>query len=101
MKKLFAPKPKPFQTGQLIVTDAVVDAMEDPRFRSFVYACYIRYCSNDWGDLDKTAFKENRRNIKHGGNLGGYYIDEVSGRKVVILTPAQRDRTVVCMADEK
>ena len=97
---IFKPKPRPFKTGQLIVTDAVTDAMEDPLFKAFVYACYIRYCANDWGDMGKEAFKENKRNLKHGGNLGGLYLDEASGQKIIILTTAQRDRTIIAMSGE-
>lgn len=90
-------KPKPFQTGQLVVTNEITEAMEDERFKDFVYASYLRYCANDWGDLDKNTAKENRRNIKHGGNLGGRYIFD-DGRAIVILTTARRDRTIIGFA---
>lgn len=87
-------KPRPFETGQLIVTNEVTDAMEDLRFKTFIYTSYLRYCANDWGDLDKSMAKENKRNIKHGGNLGGRYIFD-DGRAIVILTSANRDRTII------
>lgn len=88
------PKPRPFETGQLVVTNDITDAMEDERFKNFVYTSFLRYCANDWGDLDKATAKENKRHIKHGGNLGGRYIFD-DGRAIVILTSAKRDRTVV------
>ena len=93
-------KPRPFKTGKLIVTDAIVNAMEDEVFKAFVYASYIRYCANDWGDLEKCDSKLNKRNLKHGGNLGGRYINQEHNWEIWILTTASRDRTIISMANE-
>ena len=98
---LFTKKPRPFETGQLIVTDGVTEAMENEGFRNFVYSSFLRYCANDWGDLEKIGVKLNRRNLKHGGNLGGQYIDPVHGWEIWILTTANRDRTVVSLPHER
>ena len=94
-------KPKPFKTGELIVTDAITNAMENPDFKTFVYTSYIRYCANDWGNLEKCDQKLNRRNLKHGGNLGGRYIDEEHGWEIWILTTESRDRTIISFPNEK
>lgn len=94
-------KPKKFELGQLIVTDGVVNAMENDDFRTFVYSSYIRYCANDFGDLEKCDLKLNRRNIKHGGNLGGRYLDKEHGWEIWILTSETRDRTIVSLPREK
>lgn len=88
-------KPKRFETGQLIVTNDIVDAMEDKSFKDFVYTSFLRYCSNDWGDLERYDMKLNRRNIKHGGNLGGRYLDKERGWEIWILTTESRDRTII------
>ena len=93
---LFKQKPKPFKTGQLIITDDIVDKMaDDASFNTFVYISYLRYMSNDWGDIPNDAKKENRRNIKHGGNLGGKYSDEEHGYSLMIITTESRDRTII------
>lgn len=94
-------KPKKFETGELIVTNDIVNAMEDPKFKEFVYISYIRYCTNDWGNLEKSDMKLNRRNIKHGGNLGGRYLDEENGWEIWILTTEARDRTIVTFPNNK
>ena len=98
---ILKPKPRPFKTGTLVMTDAVVNGMENEEFKVFVYASYIRYCANDWGDLEPADKKLNKRNIKHGGNLGGRYVDEENGWEIWILTTETRDRTVVCVPDDK
>lgn len=90
-------KPKRFETGQLIVTDNIVNAMEDKSFKDFVYTSFLRYCSNDWGNLEHYDQKLNRRNIKHGGNLGGRYIDPDRGWEIWILTTESRDRTIITL----
>ena len=94
---IFQKKPRKFKIGKLIMTDAVVNAMEDQHFYAFVQASFIRYCVNDWGDLERAGQKLNRRNLKHGGNLGGRYIDETTNQEIWILTTDSRDRTIVCM----
>lgn len=94
-------KPKKFKTGQLIVTDDIVNLMVDEGFRAFVYASYIRYCANDWGDLENCDKKLNRRNIKHGGNLGGRYVDSENGWEIWILTTESRDRTIISLPNNK
>lgn len=91
---LSKPKPRPFEIGTVIVTNDLTDAMEDEQFKNFIYKSFLRYCANDWGDLDKATAKENKRNIKHGGNLGGRYIFD-DGRVIVILTTAKRDKTII------
>lgn len=90
-------KPKKFETGQLVVTDDIVNLMEDDDFRTFVYVSYIRYCANDWGDLEASDKKLNRRNIKHGGNLGGRYVNSDHGWEIWILTTESRDRTIISL----
>lgn len=99
--ELFKPKPRKFETGKLIVTDEIVEKMEDDAFRVFVYASYIRYRSNDWGDLEKCDKKLNRQNLKHKGNLGGRYVDEENGWEIWILTTGSRDRTVISFPNDK
>lgn len=97
---LFERKPKKFQTGRLIVTDEITDMMENEDFKTFVYASYIRYCANDWGDLEKSDKKLNRQNLKHGGNLGGRYIDEENNWEIWILTSDSRDRTIITLPNK-
>jgi hypothetical protein len=93
-------KPRKFEIGQLIVTDAVVNGFEnDEEFRAFVYASFIRYCANDWGDLEREDAKINRRNVKHGGELGGRYVEKEKGWEIWILTTPTRDRTIVTFPD--
>ena len=98
---ILKPKPRKFETGQLIVIDDVVNAMEDEAFKTFVYVSYLRYCANDWGDLEPCDRKLNRRNIKHGGNLGGRYLDEAHGWEIWILTTESRDRTIITFPNKK
>ena len=50
-------KPRKFELGQLVVTDAIVDAMKDADFTTFLYTSFIRYCANDWGDIPKSKRK--------------------------------------------
>ena len=88
-------KPKKFELGQLIVTDDITNGMEDKDFKTFVYQSFLRYCANDWGDLEKCDKKLNRRNLKHGGNLGGKYVDAERGWEIWILTSESRDRTII------
>lgn len=95
------PKIRPFNTGELVIVDDVITKMEDPEFMAFVYASYIRYRNNDWGDLENCDKKLNKRNIKHGGNLGGRYVDEEKGWEIWILTTACRTRTVICFPSAK
>ena len=94
-------KPKKFELGQMIVTDDIVNAMEDDNFRVFVYGSFLRYCANDFGDLEPCDKKLNRRNLKHGGNLGGRYVDSEHGWEIWILTTENRDRTVVSFPNGK
>ena len=93
--------PKKFSTGMLTVTDEVVEQMENEEFRTFVYASYIRYCNCDWGDIERSDQKINKQNLKHGGNLGGRYIDPEKGFEIWILTDEYRLKTVISLPEKK
>lgn len=93
-------KPKKFELGRLVVTDAIVDAMKDADFTTFLYTSFIRYCANDWGDIPKSDAKICRQNLKHGGNLGGRYVNEAHGWEIWILTSDIRDRTIISFPDK-
>lgn len=97
---LFKPKPRKFETGKLIVTDEIVNMMEDENFRVFVYASYIRYCANDWGDIERCDQKINRQNLKHKGNLGGRYVNDENGWEIWILTTGSGDRTIISLPNQ-
>ena len=98
---ILKPKPRKFETGELTVTNEVVDLMEDSDFKNFVYASYIRYCANDWGDLETADKKLNRQHLKHKGNLGGRYVNEEKGWEIWILTTGDRKKTVVTLPTHK
>ena len=97
---LLTPKPRKFETGILVVTDDITNMMENEKFKTFVYASFIRYCANDWGNIENSDKKINRQNLKHGGNLGGRYIDEENNWEIWILTSASRDRTIITLPNK-
>ena len=82
--------------GRVVATPGALtllsEAGEDP-------FCYLsRHASGDWGELDAHDRRENERSLKNGWRVLSSY--PVGGRKVWIITEADRSVTTMLLPEE-
>lgn len=81
-----------FETGRLLATRGIVDSGID------TLAILKRHVLGDWGDLDEDDKRANQTALLTGERLlSAYHVD---GKKIYIITEADRSATTVLFAEE-
>lgn len=89
-----------FVLGHIVCTRGVNDSVADnASFAGFVTDCLKRHASGDWGGLDEQDKKENECSIDKYLRLFSSY-DYADGRKIWIITEADRSVTTILFPDE-
>ena len=57
---------KSFDHGQIVMTRAISDRMQDNKFAGFVYNSLVRHLKCDWGNLSKEDWETNEIALKNG-----------------------------------
>jgi len=88
-----------FRLGQLVMTRGINDRVaDDGEFAKFVWESLKRHAKGDWGDLCQEDKQENELSVKEGFRILSAY--ENKGRKVWIITEADRSATTVLFPEE-
>lgn len=88
-----------FSLGQNVMTRGVADKVAvDIKFSEFVFKSLKRHASGDWGDMCEDDKKANENALKVGERLFSAY--EHAGRKVWIITEADRSATTILFPEE-
>lgn len=85
-----------FKLGQAL---ASIGVLELCRYGLDLGPLFDRHASGDWGDADEKTRKENEHALTHGGRITSVY--HPNGRRVWIVTEADRSRTVAMLPHEK
>lgn len=85
-----------FPLGQALATIGVLELC---RYGLDLGPLFDRHAAGDWGDADEATREENERAISDGGRLTSVY--HPNGRRVWIVTEADRSRTVAMLPHEK
>lgn len=87
---------KKFSLGQLVVTRAVADRMqEDEKFTKFIQLCLGRYINCDWGSMADEDKVMNDEAVKSGEDrIHAAYVNK-SGDKIWIITEWDRSVTTI------
>lgn len=88
-----------FPLGQTVMTRGVADIVAtDVKFAEFTMQGLKRHVSGDWGDLCEDDKKANEDALKMGGRLFSAY--EQAGRKIWLITEADRSATTILFPEE-
>lgn len=87
----FAPK---FATGRLLATPGAIEAIGPEG----AFEVIQRHASGDWGDLDPHDQRANDEAVRYGGRILSAY--DVGGRRVWVITEADRSATTVLLPEE-
>lgn len=87
-----------FELGQLVATPASLELLEE----CDVSPSYLleKHQRGDWGSVPKADARENEYSIKHGFRVVSSYDVGDEGRKVWILTEADRSVTTILLPEE-
>ena len=85
-----------FTLGQVVATPAVLDhfAEHDIDMRT----CIARHVTGDFGNLDDSDKAANRKAIQFGSRVFSAY--DIAGRRVWIITEADRSATTLLFSSE-
>lgn len=87
-----------FRVGWILITPgalvALVESEEDPR--SYVH----RHLEGDWGDVGPADWAKNEYAVRHGERLFSTYRTQ-HGRKLVVVTEANRYATTILLPEER
>lgn len=87
---------KTFDHGQIVMTRAISDRMQDNKFAGFVYNSLGRHLKCDWGNLSKEDWETNEIALKNGDDrLFSAYIDKETEVKIWIITEWDRSVTTI------
>lgn len=82
--------------GQALATIGVLELC---RYGLDLGPLFDRHSSGDWGDVDKSTRQANERGLTGNGRVMSVY--HPNGRRVWIVTEADRSRTVAMLPHEK
>lgn len=82
--------------GQALATIGVLELC---RYGLDLGTLFDRHASGDWGDADEAVRKANDQALIDGGRITSVY--HPNGRRVWVVTEADRSRTVVMLPHEK
>ncbi len=86
-----------FELGRIVATPGAVEAFREAGELEFKYL--IRHLLGDWGEVDAHDQRANNRALKDGTRvLSSYTLP--GGRKVWILTEADRSATTILLPEE-
>ncbi len=85
-----------FELGRVVATPGALDAMEEAGTEPS--ELLRRHLSGDWGEVPKEDARENELSLKHGFRVLSSY--PVGGRKVWIITEADRSSTCLLLPSE-
>ncbi len=85
------------ELGATVATPGALEALEQAGVSPA--SLLVRHQSGDWGEVPKEDARENERSLKHGYRvLSSYPLGE--GRKVWIITEADRSATTILLPSE-
>ncbi len=87
-----------FELGALVATPAVLELLDELEVSPS--SLLERHMSGDWGSIPKADARENERSIRHGYRILSSYPVGDEGRKVWIITEADRSSTCVLLPEE-
>ena len=90
-----------YELGTLYLTRGVFDACEkDAAFYEFVKNSVRRHVSGDWGDMSEEDKKENEFSLDKYLRIFSAYDHQQPGKKIWVITEADRSVTTVLFPDE-
>ena len=90
-----------FELGTLYLTRGVFDACEkDAAFYEFVKNSVRRHVSGDWGDMSEEDKGENEFSLDKHLRIFSAYNHQQPGKKIWVITEADRSTTTVLFPDE-
>lgn len=86
-----------FPLGQLVATPGALEALNNARESFWPYV--TRHGNGDWGDISRSDKTENELSLKEGFRLlSAYTLPD--GRKIWIITEADRSATTILLPEE-
>jgi len=89
-------RPARFSLGQLAATPGALAVFE--RSGASVSALLSRHQSGDWGEVGAEDWQANEQSLENGWRLLSVYT--VAGRKIWIITEADRSATTILLPEE-
>lgn len=83
-----------FRTGLFVATPGAIEAFTQAE----IAACLNRHREGDWGDMSESERNDNEFSLLHGFRIFSAY--NVRGRKLWIITEADRSATTALLPDE-
>ncbi len=87
-----------FDLGRIVATPGALNLCKEASVSSS--SLIARHASGDWGELDAHDQRENERSLRHGWRLLSSYPIGEDGRKVWIITEADRSNTCLLLPEE-
>ncbi len=87
-----------FDLGQTVATPAALEACEAANVAPS--SLLLRHQGGDWGDVPPADARENERSLKYGWRVLSSYPLSDDGRKVWIITEADRSSTCLLLPEE-
>lgn len=85
-----------FRLGQALATIGVLELC---RYGLDLGPLFDRHTAGDWGDADEATRRANEKALQDGGRIMSVY--HPNGRRVWIVSEADRSRTVAMLPHEK
>lgn len=90
--------PPKFQLGQVVITpgarDAIAESGQTPEF------FLDRHANGDWGQVDQEDWQLNDQALKDGDRLLSAYATLKGGKKLWVITEADRSSTCILRPEE-
>ena len=87
-----------FPLGRVVATPGALSALDEASVAPL--ALLHRHAAGDWGEISACDAKENERSLKHGWRVLSSYPLKEDGRKVWIITEADRTSTCLLLPEE-
>lgn len=90
-----------FNSGQLFFSRGINDKIaDDAEFARFIIRSLRRHLHGDWGDLCDEDKTENEFSLDKYLRLFSAYVDDATGKKIWIITEADRRATTILFPRE-
>jgi hypothetical protein len=87
-----------FSLGRVVATTQALSALDEASVDPL--ALLYRHAAGDWGEIPACDAKENEMNLKHGWRVLSSYPLKEDGRKIWIITEADRTSTCLLLPEE-
>jgi hypothetical protein len=87
-----------FELGIIVSTPGAIKALAEVRDYAEVYLDL--HSSGDWGDVSESDKKENELSLKKGFRIISAYKLPITGKKIWIITEANRSMTTILLPSE-